>query len=55
VFQEQAEAKMADVLLPTRSAVTICKSCISRPTERQAILLQHLGLELSSSLEIARV
>jgi hypothetical protein len=35
--------------------VTIRKRCISRPTEHQAILLQHLGLELPSSLEMARM
>jgi len=55
VFQELAEVTLVDVLLPTRSGVMIRKRCISRPTEHQAILLQRLGLELPSSLEMARV
>jgi transposase len=55
VFQELADVTLVDVVLPTRSGVTIRKRCISRPTEHQAILLQHLGLELPSSLEMARV
>jgi len=55
VFQELADVTLVDVVLPTRSGVTIRKRCISRPTEHQAILLQRLGLELPSSLEMARV
>lgn len=55
VFQELAEVTLVDVLLPTRSGVTIRKRCVSRPTEHQTILLQRLGLELPSSLEVARV
>jgi transposase len=55
VFQELAEVTLVDVLLPTRSGVTIRKRCVSRPTEHQAILLQRLGLQLPSSLEMARM
>jgi transposase len=55
VFQELAEVALVDVLLPTRSGVTIRKRCVSRPTEHQAILLQRLGLQLPSSLEAARM
>jgi len=55
VFQELAEVTLVDVLLPTRTGVTIRKRCISRPTEHQAILLQRLGLELPTSLEMARM
>jgi transposase len=55
VFQELAEVTLVDVLLPTRSGVTIRKRCVSRPTEHQAILLQRLGLQLPSSLEVARM
>jgi hypothetical protein len=33
----------------------IRKRCISRPTEHQAILLQHLNLHLPNSLEMAQV
>lgn len=51
VFEQLAEITLVDVLLPTRNGVTIRKRCISRPTEHQAILLQHLGLHLPTSLE----
>ncbi len=55
VFGELAEVTLVDVLLPTRSGVTIRKRCISRPTEHQAILLQRLGFYLPTSLEMSRV
>jgi hypothetical protein len=55
VFQELADITLVDVVLPTRNGVTIRKRCISRPTEHQAILLQHLHLRLPSSLKMAQV
>jgi hypothetical protein len=55
VFQELGDIALVDVVLPTRNGVTIRKRCISRPTEHQAILLQHLNLCLPSSLEMAQV
>jgi transposase len=55
VFQELADITLVDVVLPTRNGIIIRKRCISRPTEHQAILLQHLNLQLPSSLEMAQV
>jgi transposase len=55
VFQELADITLVDVVLPTRNAVTIRKRYISRPTEHQAILLQHLNLHLPNSLEMAQM
>jgi len=55
VFQELADITLVDVVLPTRNGVTIRKRCISRPTEHQAILLQHLNLHLPNSLEMAQM
>jgi transposase len=55
VFQELADITLVDVVLPTRNGVTIRKRCISRPTQHQAILLQHLNLHLPNSLEMAQV
>ena len=55
VFQELADITLVDVVLPTRNGVIIRKRCISRPTEHQAILLQHLNLHLPNSLEMAQV
>jgi transposase len=53
VFEALSEIAVVDVVLPTRSGVTIRKRCIGRPTEHQNILLQRLGLTLPSSLKIA--
>jgi transposase len=53
VFEELADITLVDVVLPTRSGVTIRKRCISRATEHQAILLHHLNLHLPNSLEMA--
>lgn len=55
VFEELSDISMVDVVLPTRGGQIIRKRCISRPTEHQAILLQHLGLDLPAALEIAAV
>lgn len=55
VFEELAGITMVDVVMPTRTGVTIRKRCISRPTDHQAILLQRLGLSLPSSLEQHRL
>ena len=52
VFEELADITLVDVVLPTRNGVTIRKRCIGRPTEHQAILLQHLNLYLPRSLEM---
>jgi transposase len=52
VFQELADITLVDVVLPTRNGVTIRKRCISRPTQHQAILLQHLNLHLPNSLGV---
>ena len=55
VFAELADITLVDVVLPTRNGVTIRKRCISRATEHQATLLQHLNLHLPNSLEMAPV
>jgi hypothetical protein len=43
VFDELAKIRVVDVVLPTRSGVEIRRRCITRPTDHQAILLQHLS------------
>ena len=55
VFAELQQVCLVDVVLPTRNGPTIRKRCVSRPTEHQAILLQRLGLELPTCLEITAV
>ena len=46
VFEELGKIRLVDVVLPTRQGTEICKRCVTRPTDHQAILLQHLGLRL---------
>jgi len=55
VFEELADITLVDVALPTRNGLIIRKRCVARPTVHQAILLQHLGLSVPSSLELAQV
>ena len=55
VFAELQQIALVDVVLPTRTGVAIRKRCVSRPTEHQAILLQRLGLELPTSIEITEL
>lgn len=55
VFEELADIPLVDVVLPTRNGVTIRKRYVGRPTVHQAILLQHLGLSVPSSLQLAPV
>jgi transposase len=46
VFDEIAQIKVVDVIMPTRQGTVITKRCISQPTKAQAILLQRLNLHL---------
>jgi transposase len=55
IFAELQQISLVDVVLPTRSGVTIRKRCVSRPTEHQAILLQRLGLQLPAHIEFAEM
>jgi transposase len=50
VFDELARIKAVDVVLPTQCGVEIRRRCVTRPDDHQAILLQHLDLELPSHL-----
>ncbi len=51
VLDELSEIRTVDVVLPTREGVTIRRRCVSKPSDHQAILLQHLGLHLPSQLK----
>ncbi len=46
VLDELAEIRLVDVVLPTRDGTEIRQRCVSRPTERQQILLDRLQLRL---------
>ena len=51
VLDELSEIRAMDVVLPTRAGVDIRRRCVSKPSDHQAILLQHLGLNLPSQLK----
>ncbi len=55
VFDEIAQIKVVDVILPTSKGIEIRKSCISTPTKPQAALLDRLGLKVPKYLEEVRV
>ena len=46
VLAELSKISLMDVVLPTSSGIDIRKRCITRPTDHQEILLQHLGLNI---------
>jgi hypothetical protein len=54
IFTELEQISLVDVVLPTRTGISICKRCVSRPTDHQAILLQRLGLEFPHTPRICR-
>ena len=46
VFDEIAQIKVVDVVMPTKQKTTIIRRCIAQPTKAQLILLQKLNLQL---------
>ena len=40
------------MVLPTRSGTELRCGCITRPTDHQVILLQHLGLNLPKNIKM---
>ena len=55
VFDEIAQIKVVDIVLPTRQGAQIRKRCVAQPTEAQAILLQRLRLHLPQRLKISKM
>jgi len=52
VFDEIAQIKVVDVVMPTRQGTVIRKRCIAQPTKAQAILLQMLQLHLPQKMRV---
>jgi len=50
VLDELSQIRTVEVSLPTRCGRKIRRTCISTPTEHQAILLQRLGMQLPKYL-----
>jgi transposase len=46
VLEELGQLRLVDVILPTRGGHEIRKRCVTEPDAAQALLLQHLGLNL---------
>jgi len=55
IFAELQQISLVDVVMPTRTGVSIRKRCVSRPNEHQAILLQRLGLQIPAHIEFAEM
>ena len=55
VFDEIAQIKAVDVVLPTRQGTVLRKRCIAQPTNAQAILLQMLQLRLPQKMRIHKL
>jgi transposase len=53
VLEEIGQIQLVDVVLPTKKGIEISKRCIVRPTQHQAILLQHLGFQLPSHIKMS--
>jgi transposase len=52
VLDELSRIKVVDVVLQTRGGTEIRRRCVTRPDDHQAILLQHLGLNLPEYLPL---
>mgnify|MGYP001591285920 CR=1 FL=1 len=50
IFEELAQIRTVDVVLPTKAGPELRRRCVTEPTKHQAILLAHLGLTLSRQL-----
>src|SRR3990172_1016327 len=55
VFDEIAQIKAVDVVMPTRQGTIIRRRCIAQPTKAQAVLLQMLGLHLPQRMKIHKM
>jgi len=52
VFEEPGKISVVDVVLPTRAGPELRRRGVTRPTEHQAILFQHLRLNLPSNIQM---
>jgi transposase len=52
VLDELKGIQLVDVVLPTSEGIDITKRCVGKPTDHQAILLQHLKMSLPKSLKM---
>jgi transposase len=55
VFEELAQLRTVEVVLPTRGGLELRRRCVTEPTKHQAILLHKLGLTLPKHLKMHEV
>jgi len=55
VLDELSEIHSMDVVLPTKSGLEIRNRCVSKPTDHQQILLDKLGLNLPSKINLKQM
>lgn len=55
VFDEIAQIKVVDVVMPTKQGVAIRNCCIAQPTKPQAILLQKLQLHMPQRMRMQKL
>lgn len=55
VLSELSEIGSMDVILPTREGLEIRTRCVSKPSDHQKILLDHLGLKLPARINQRRM
>ena len=52
ILDEIKQIRLVDVVMPTKSGITLRKRCITKPTPEQAVLLHRLKLTLPKNLEM---
>ncbi len=55
MLDELSEIHSMDVVLPTKSGLEIRTRCVSKPTDHQQILLDKLGLNLPTKINLKQV
>jgi hypothetical protein len=51
ILSELSEIRLVDVILPTHDGIEIRRRCITRPSDHQQILLDHLHLKLPAKIK----
>jgi transposase len=51
VLDELNKINLVDIVMPTRTGVTIRRRCVTQPTDHQAILLQQMGMQLPRQIK----
>jgi transposase len=55
VLDELSELRVVDVVLPTKDGREIRTRCVTQPSDHQRILLERLGLELPTHLQLTEM